>query len=1587
LTSLQDFRGFPEGERSGRRTSARRRLPAKLIVGLVVCVAAILATSGSALAQTGHKFLTQLTSAPLGTPLSHPEAVATDEAGNVYVGDSSAGGIDVFDSGGKFKAQFGASFLAGIPVVGIAVDSSGKVYVATLEHCPADESGEKSSSCVLVFKPGGIEYTLVAEWSGAKSVAKAFSEIGGIGIDRSTSGADPRKGDVYVLDKPNLEVEIIKPGADGEESELVSTIIGKPTFEESEDMALAVRPSNGQVYVSDLVLEKPSIEEFSNTGAFVKKFNGLGTPTKSFAEILTMAVDDGNGDLYVLDVGNHAVDQFTEAGEWLGWITNAEPSGTLTHFGEPLGVAVGAGGDVYVSDGASAAVDVYGPGVTVPAVASAKATKIERTAAILNGSITVPKGQEASYFFEYHEILPGEKEGPRLTTAVTKAPEGESKPQATIEGLKAGQEYAFRLVVTTENGATEGAIEHFTAAPAVAKLETGFPTGVTATSATLTGTLTPQKFPTKYRFEYGETAELGKATPFEGTTSGPAILPEAQIEGLKPNTRYHYRLMAFNEFGTTFGEIVEFKTTGPSITGISAEPLSHTSEKIHATIDPDKIAKSKYHIDYGLTTAYGTSTPEHEIPGESAVAIEEELKGLKLATTYHYRVVVTNEQGTSNSPDQTFTTVLIDSESAPEVGAEAAVLQAGINPFGVHTTAHFEYGETTSYGTSVPVPDEDLGSGTEDRLMQVSISGLHPGTTYHYRVVATVAGIEEKGLGADHTFTAGVATPFHLPDGRGYEMVSPANKHGSFIPGFKREGGLIQAATDGTALTYTVEGTINEEVEGNRSFEPQQTLAIRSPGGWASQEIVTPSEHALGVRLGVRTQYQQFSPDLALAALQPFPFALTPLAEPPLAPPATEAERGHQEKTVYVRDNAPITPSESERALYEKAKANGEQFAAEGTLLSAGYFPLVSDANVLGGTHFGGEPHTGGVVGVEPAILFKAASPDLSHSVIQSRVPLTADAVGAKSLELLYDASSGKLSLVSILPADEGGGVVGGQVGQGKSEKNLRNTVTNSGRVMWTHNESEVHSSAAGRLYLRDTAKQQTLRLDVAEEGLTQPEHGQAQFQDASADGSRVFFSDPQRLTAFSTATTEKPDLYVCEVKEVAGALSCSLTDLSVDANVGESANVKGITLGSAADGSSIYFVASGALAPGAQSGKFNLYVAQAAGGWQTKFVATLSVEDMPDWGLKLDPQAEKNQEPRVQTASVSPSGNWLAFMSDRPLTGYDNTDVNEVVGKGEPTHRHADEEVFLYDAGNNTITCASCNPSGARPRGVFDQDAAGEGRGLLVDRGESWGAGEKGGTAGPADHWLAGSIPSPARISTFESLYRAHILSDEGRLFFTSADALTPAATGHTRTESLEGGSVQVGVENVYQWEPNGVGSCALASGCVSLITNGSSNQESMVLDASLTGNDVFMLTNARQDESRDTDGVFDIYDARVCGPEGCLPPAPTPAEVCSETETCRPGSFAPPGSGSPASSTFSGPGNALHEVPSGEVLNEKVKQKPPLTTAQKLAAALKKCRKLPHRTRAQKHKRATCEAQAHKKYKVKKASAHKAAAHRSAK
>jgi DNA-binding beta-propeller fold protein YncE len=401
-----------------------------------------------------------------------------------------------------------------------------------------------------------------------------------------------------------------------------------------------------------------------------------------------------------------------------------------------------------------------------------------------------------------------------------------------------------------------------------------------------------------------------------------------------------------------------------------------------------------------------------------------------------------------------------------------------------------------------------------------------------------------------------------------------------------------------------------------------------------------------------------------------------------------------------------------------------------------------------------------------------------------------------------------------------------------------------------------------------------------------------------------------------------------CQIVEnSADELECALSHLTTVG--GESAHVEGLILGGTRSGSAIYFVSTGVLTAlpndrgaAAASGQPNLYLRRGA---STSFIATLAPGDSHDW---------HPAELRGQPTRASEDGQWLTFMSEAPLTGYDNRDVTT----GNPV-----AEVYLYDAATNSLSCASCEPSGARPTGV-EYSKLESGHGGLVGGTELW----------PETALVAANLPgwTAFRTSPSFSNHQPDYLSNSGRLFFNSADGLVSQDAN--------------GTEDVYEYEPPRVGDCTTASesfsegsgGCVNLISSGSSAQESAFLDASENGSDVFFLTSAKL-SPQDVDASRDVYDAHECTSESpCIrastvqsPPCTTEAS-CKASPTPQPGIF-----GLPSSATFSGESNVTSAPAKVGVKS--------LTRAQKLAVALKGCKK-----DKKKAKRQACEKRAKQKY-----------------
>ena len=197
----------------------------------------------------------------------------------------------------------------------------------------------------------------------------------------------------------------------------------------------------------------------------------------------------------------------------------------------------------------------------------------------------------------------------------------------------------------------------------------------------------------------------------------------------------------------------------PTIAATSSAALAPTETALHAQINPG-FGATVYRFQYGITSSYGSSTPISESIGsdDSVHPVVSDISGLSPATTYHYRAVAINFAGTTHGPDQTFTTPNepeVSGASASNITPNSVTLRAEVNPEFAATTYQFQYGTSTSYGSSTP-ESPSVGADHVAHAVSINLSGLAPGTAYHFRIVATNPFGTTDGL--DQAFTT-ITTP------------------------------------------------------------------------------------------------------------------------------------------------------------------------------------------------------------------------------------------------------------------------------------------------------------------------------------------------------------------------------------------------------------------------------------------------------------------------------------------------------------------------------------------------------------------------------------------------------------------------------------------------------------------------------------------------------------------------------------------------------------------------------------------------------------------------------------------------------------
>jgi len=486
---------------------------------------------------------------------------------------------------------------------------------------------------------------------------------------------------------------------------------------------------------------------------------------------------------------------------------------------------------------------------------------------------------------------------------------------------------------------------------------------------------------------------------------------------------------------------------------------------------------------------------------------------------------------------------------------------------------------------------------------------------------------------------------------------------------------------------------------------------------------------------------------------------------------------------------------------------------------------------------------------VKPFVV--GASADFSHVVFESQRNLTLDSSELDGTKL-YVWANDALRLVGVLP---NGDPTRAQAGQGASiprKSYATGTVSEDGaRIIFTAPPFS-QDERGGALYVRDdhgtadAADDTTTSVNISERtdcngdpqcggdgvpdptpdpsnpgGVSQP----ATYWAASRDASVVFFTTSEQLTDDDVNHTG--DLYRVKLTAPVGErLERISVDLEPADNPGGDVTnghaAEGV-LGASFDGETIYFIDGGQLVSG------NPTSCMGTEGECDRIFVWHAGRSLNEVGA-INPGAEADQLVGApgwgltpQSSRVTPDGRFLAFLSKG------TSELLTLHGADAEYAHRGHTEVYVYDRDSESLDCASCNPTnvGATADATFYRRTQGYG-------------------------------------IHFDTSHLSHVLSDDGRyVFFETSERLQD----EDKNDALD----------VYEYDT--------APRRVQLVSGGTASGDSVLLDASADGHDVFFTTRDRL-RSSDTDESRDLYDARIDG----VPDPGGTAELPCADDGCRP-------------------------------------------------------------------------------------------------
>jgi hypothetical protein len=355
--------------------------------------------------------------------------------------------------------------------------------------------------------------------------------------------------------------------------------------------------------------------------------------------------------------------------------------------------------------------------------------------------------------------------------------------------------------------------------------------------------------------EFGNTHVVSiPCEPAETITNPDGIEPikvpvSAKPIGLAPGTTYRYRLVVSNAGGSETKEAVNTFTTlvpgAPAVSILPVTDVTATSAHLAGKINPGD-TDAGFNVDWHFRCT--PKCPGLEVQtiaaDENEHEVEVDATGLRANTTYSVVLVATNAAGRVIAGPEQFTTgavkpLVTTFPAFALAGGTQALVGGKVDAENSATKFWIEYGSDQNYGASIPLNQEgDADAGNDPVFVTQKLSGLQPGATYHYRLIASnsVGTVQ----GNDYTFTTPTGSlgssigGSALPDNRAWEMVSPPEKNGGEI--FPVEA---QAAVSGARLMFKSQGSFADQPTA-KGGSLSEYIATRGAGAWSTHGIMAP---------------------------------------------------------------------------------------------------------------------------------------------------------------------------------------------------------------------------------------------------------------------------------------------------------------------------------------------------------------------------------------------------------------------------------------------------------------------------------------------------------------------------------------------------------------------------------------------------------------------------------------------------------------------------------------------------------------------------------------------------------------------------